>query len=226
MRMNSGGAALLLLALSGPAQAEAPSVIGGKLLPTGESGHHFGLGIPSFFYEWWNGGAQMDWALHVGLVYADWSGAFTDVDAGLDLEVPMRFHLGRSGPVDVALRFAPGVLIGTSEVVVGRRNTRDNRMVLGLRPEIGVLVGIELSDMVNFVTGGVVPFTLVLVDTEQDTISNIVVPLMPRAGVEVQPLDALVAWALLEMGPTIRFGDNDTDVDPGIRFWIGVTWYP
>ena len=223
-RIQSGGAALLLMALVRPVHAEVPSVLGGKLLPSGTSGHHFGIGLPSLFYEWWNGGDQFDWALHAGLVYEDWSGHFSDVDVGLDLEAPMRFHLAQRGAADVALRFAPGVLIGDHDH--GRFDRGGDNLLIGLRPELGVLVGIQLSDMVNLITGGVVPFTILIDDHDAGNDVFVVVPLMPRVGVEVQPFEALVPWALLEIGPTVIFGGGDSDVDAGVRFWLGVTWYP
>lgn len=223
-RMKSGGIAFLLLALSPPARAAAPSVIGGKLLPTGTSGHHFGMGLPSVFYEWWNGGDQMDWALHAGLVYEDWSGEFSDVDVGLDLEVPMRFHIAQRGAADVAFRLAPGLLLGDHDH--GRFDRTDDNLVIGMRPEVGVLVGIELSDIVNLVTGGVVPFTILIDDHDTDNDVIVVIPLMPRIGVEVQPFEALVPWALLEVGPTVGIGGGESDVEAGVRFWLGVTWYP
>ena len=217
--------ALLILALVGPAHAAAPSVIGGKLLPSGTSGHHFGMGLPSVFYEWWNGGDQMDWALHVGLVYEDWSGEYSDVDVGLDLEAPMRFHIAQRGAADVAFRFAPGLLLGDHDHGRFDRGGGDN-LLFGVRPEVGVLVGIELSDMVNLVTGGVVPVTILIDDHDPDNEVIVVIPLMPRIGVEVQPFESLVPWALLELGPTVGLSDGNSDVDAGVRFWLGVTWYP
>ena len=105
--------------------------------------------------------------------------------------------------------------------------------MLGLRPELGILVGIELTDVVTLATGGVVPLTLLVLEGPGgDNKIGVVVPLLPRIGVEVKPLDSLVAWGLLELGPTIAFidfdgdGDRDTDAEMGARFWVGVTWYP
>jgi hypothetical protein len=216
-RISLVGTALSLLAVADPARAEVPSIIGGKLLPPGTSGHHFGVGLPSLFYEWWNGGDQMDWALHVGMVYDDWPASinrFDDVQIGLDLEAPMRFHLAHSGKADVAFRFAPGFLLA---------DAAGDTLVLGLKPEVGVLVGIQLSEMVNLVTGGVVPFTVLIVP---DAVNVLVVPILPRLGVEVQPTESLVTWALMEIGPTVLHADGYTDTRAGVRFWIGITWYP
>jgi hypothetical protein len=226
-------ATFLTLAIARPATAQVPSIIGGKLLPSGTSGHHFGMGIPSTFWEWWFGGDEMDYAFHVGLVYERWSGHdVSDVDVGLDLEAPMRFHVAQKGRADIAFKFTPGLLIGDQDRRLGR-GFDDDALILGLRPEFGLLVGIELTDIVTLATGGVLPLTfLVLERPGDDETLGVVVPLMPRVGVEVKPLDSLVAWALLELGPTIGIadfdgdGDRDSDVDMGARFWAGVTWYP
>ena len=213
------------LAATPAARAEVPSIIGGKLLPSGTSGHHFGMGLPSLFWEWWNGGDEMDWALHVGLVYEDWSGEFSDVDVGLDLEAPMRFHIANRGRADVAFKFAPGLLLGDEDRHF--RGNADDGFMLGVRPELGVLVGIQLSDIVNLATGGVVPLTLLfLEDRAGDETIRVVVPIMPRIGVEVKPIDSLVAWSLLELGPTVGIQEGDAEIEAGARFWIGVTWYP
>lgn len=217
-------AALVLLNPIGTAYAQTPSVIGGKLLPSGTTGHHFGVGMPSSFYEWWNGGDEFDWALHAGLVYDDWSGEHSDVDIGLDLEASMRFLLAHSGPADVAFRFAPGLLLGEHDHGVLAR--QDDHFILGLRPEMGVLVSVELGDKVNLATGGVVPVTVLIDDHETGHDVIVVIPLLPRAGIEVQVSESLVPWALLEMGPTIGIANDDSDMELGIRFWVGVTWYP
>lgn len=166
----------------------------------------------------------MDWALHVGLVYEDWSGEFSDVDVGLDVEAPMRFHIAQRGAADVAFRFAPGLLLGDHDH--GRFDRGDDNLVIGLRPELGVLVGIELSEMVNLVTGGVVPVTILIDDHDAGNDVIVVIPMLPRIGVEFQPFESLVPWALLEIGPTVGISDGDSDVEAGLRFWLGVTWYP
>lgn len=232
MRRTIATLGIVAALLAAPAaHAEVPSIIGGKLLPSGTSGHHFGMGLPSLFWEWWNGGDEMDWALHVGLVYEDWSGEFSDVDVGLDLEAPMRFHIAKRDRADIAFKFAPGLLLGDQDRHF--RGNADDAFVFGLRPEVGVLVGIELSEIVTLATGGVVPLTfLVLEDGAGDETLGVVVPIMPRVGVEVRAVESLVAWSLLELGPTLAIsdfdgdGDRDSDIELGARFWVGVTWYP
>ena len=170
----------------------------------------------------------MNWALHAALVYEDWSGEFTEVDAGLGLELPMRFRLTHRGIWDTALRFTPGFLIAGAD----RRD--DDHTVLGLRGEVGVLVSAGVHERANLVTGATVPLTIVIVDhdhgVEDDTTADVVVPILARIGVEALPIRELAAWLLVELGPTIGSGrgpgDDDLDVELGLRVWLGATYYP
>jgi hypothetical protein len=208
-------AAALAIAAAAPAGAEVPSVLGGKLVPAGTTAHHVGAGVPGVFYEWWHGGWDYDWALHAGLVYGDWSGAWSDVGAGLDAEVPMRFRLGGGDSADFAFRLAPGLLVADAE----------SRTVFGLRADAGALVSVDVHPRANFITGATVPFTMLFAEGSD---AQMLLPVFARLGLESFASRDLSVWLLLELGPVFRLLDAGAGQDRakfGARFWAGVTFY-
>jgi len=169
------------------------------------------VGWPSLFYEWWHAG-NPDWAIGGELVYGDWSGEFSDVKVGGAVNVPLRWHLNRSGSADIAFRLAPGLLLGAME---GGRN--DDRFVFGLRAEAGVPITVDLHPKVNLITGGTVPFSVFFVDGRDD---YVVLPILARIGAEVKATNTITPWMLFELGPTMKFGGG-SEVDFGFRVWVG-----
>ncbi len=202
------------LLLSGTAHAGPRSVVGGKPISSGTA-HNVGIGWPSVFYEWWHAGTP-EWALAGEIVYGDWSGAFSDVTIGGAFEVPVRWHLSRSGSVDAALRLTPGVLFGE----ISRPKRFDDRFVCGLRGEFAIPVSIRLDQKVNLITGGTVPFSVLFVESQDP---YVVIPILARIGVEIEASKAVTPWLLFEFGPTIAAGDVGSDVDFGFRVWLGTT---
>ena len=212
--MRRAAAVALALGLATRAGAEVPSVLGGKLVPAGTTAHHVAVGVPGIYYEWWNGGWDHDWAAHAGLVYKDWSGAWSDVDVGLELELPMRFHVAATDSADVAFRIAPGVLVADA-----------GNTVLGIRADAGALVSVEVHPRANLVTGATVPFTVLLV-SGGDT--AVVLPILGRLGLESFASNDVAVSLLLELGPAFLLpdvGPNDDRGKLGARFWIGATFY-
>jgi hypothetical protein len=203
-----------VLAIAIPARADVPSVLGGKLVPAGTNAHHVAAGMPGIFYEWWNGGWERDWALHAGIVYLDWSGAWSDVDVGLEAELPMRFKLDLTDAADLAFRIAPGALLADA----------GSSTVIGLRGDAGLLVSVDVHPRANVVTGATVPFTVLFVRSE----SAVLLPVLGRLGLESFASQDLSVSLLLELGPAFLLSDlgpNDDRARLGARFWIGTTFY-
>ncbi|MEW6443875.1 MAG: hypothetical protein AB1640_23265 [bacterium] len=206
--------ALLVLAIwSGTAFAGPPSLLGGKPLPGGTA-HRVGAGWPSLLYEWWHAG-NPDWAIGGELVYGEWSGEYSDVEIGGAFNVPLRWHIGGGGAVDVAFRLTPGVLFGSAE------ERREDDFVFGLRGEFGIPITIDLSPEVNLVTGVMVPFSAFFVDDADD---YVVIPILPRIGAELKATNTITPWLLLELGPAIAAGEFGSDVDFAFRVWVGSTF--
>lgn len=208
--------ALLALVLSGPAVAEVPSVLGGKLVPAGTTAHNVGAGIPGIYYEWWQGGWDFDWAFHGGLVYEHWSGAWFDVQAGLELELPMRFRLGGGDSIHVAFRVAPGLLVADAGTTV-----------LGVRGDVGAVVSVDVHPRANLVTGVTAPVTVVIPVGGGD--NGVLVPVLGRLGLESFASSGTAVFLLLELGPVFRVlpdvGRGQDRAKLGSRFWLGVTFY-
>jgi len=208
--VRRAAAAALTIALASPATADVPSVLGGKLVPAGTSAHHVAAGVPGVYYEWWHGGWNADWAMHAGLVYEDWSGAFSDVELGLELEVPTRIRVGGGEKADVAMRLTPGALLADA-----------GQFVLGLRGEGGILVSVDVHPEANFVTGVTAPVTVLLTEGAD---AQIVVPVLGRIGLESFSSREWALSLLLEVGPAFGVGQVD-DRKFAARFWVGVTYY-
>lgn len=213
--MNRVAIAALLLAIATPSRAEVPSVLGGKLVPGGTEAHHVGVGVPGIYYEWWTGGWDHDWALHAGVVYDDWSGAWSNVDVGLELEVPLRFRLAETESADVAFRIAPGVLLADA-----------GDTLIGLRGDAGMLVSVDVHPRANLVTGATAPLTVLLAGGGDNT--ALLLPVLGRIGLESFASEDLAVSLLLELGPAFLLSDvgpNDDRAKLGTRFWIGATFY-
>ena len=213
--MKSLPTLLLLTILLVPATGEAgkPSGHGVSPLPS-NMGHNVGVGWPSLSYDWWNKGSP-DWALGAELVYGDWSGSHTDVEIGFAVNGRFRWRLSQNKRASVGLQMSPGVMFATTEGPV-------DLFVLGLRGEIAIPVSISLHPRVNLLTGGTIPFTVVIIE---DIDPFVVLPLMARIGVEITAQKWLVPWLLLEVGPGIAFGDGGTDTEFAFRVAMGVTFW-
>ena len=218
--MRTLSAFVLALAMTSTASADLQSTIGGKPL-TERMVHNTGVGWPSVFYEWWNDGrGRLDWALGAGLVYGDWAGAFSDIDIGLALQAPLRFHLKTGArprtTIDTAFRFTPAILIGNC-------CGPGDLFVFGIRGELAVPVSIKVHERVNVVTGGTIPLSLFIVEDPGDNFG--VIPILIRMGVEVEASPKVAPWFLLEIGPGIGISDGDTDVDFAFRIWVGTSFW-
>ncbi|MCC7459955.1 MAG: hypothetical protein IT286_01510 [Proteobacteria bacterium] len=205
--------ALLLSAI--PVYAGPTTPLGGKRL-SADSAHYAAVGWPSLSYEWWQQGGNMDWAIGAELVYGDWSGEFSDVDIGLALNVPMKWHISRSGRADVGFKFAPGGLIGGidapgSDIFVG-----------AFRAEMALPISIDMNDRINLLTGVSAPVTVMFVESVDP---YVILPIMPRIGVEFAAESWIAPFMLLEMGPVIAVGDFGAEVEFGIRASIGSVFF-
>ena len=205
--------ALGVLAFAPPSEAGVPTPIGAHTFPA-RDGHHVGVGWPSLSYDWWNKGSP-SWAIGGELVYGDWSGSHSDVEIGFGVNGRMRWALSGNKRASVALQWSPGILLAATEGPV------DN-FVFGVRSELAVPVTFRLHPRVNLVTGGVVPVSVIFVE---DADPFVVLPLMGRIGLEVTATREIAPWFLLEIGPGIAFGSNNTDVELAFRVMIGVTFW-
>lgn len=187
-----------------PARAQHPSVLGGSRLSTNHV-HHFGLGWPSVFYEYWMRARKIDWAIGGELVYGDYVGQFSDVDIGFGFHAPIKWNLSNSRNTAVAFRLAPGLLIADA-----------GGTLFGIRSELGLPVSIKVSQDVNIVTGGNIPFALLFPD-QGDTLTFI--PIFARIGAEFGLSRNIIPSILMELGPVFGFGNGSTDTDFGIRVW-------
>ena len=204
---------LFLVLWVGTAFAGPPTLQGGKLMPVGTA-QQVGVGWPSVFYEYWHSGTP-DWAIGGEVVYGDWSGGFTNVEIGGAFNVPLRWHLKKTGATDIAFQVKPGILLGSMEGGGG------DHFVFGLRCELSVPVTIELTPKVNLITGGAIPLTGMFVDGADD---YFVLPLLARIGAEVKATEKITPWLLFELGPAIAFGD-DTESEFAFRIWVGSSFF-
>lgn len=205
---------LFVLGFTIPAYAAPNSVIGATPLQT-DTAHAVSVGWPSLAYEWWHSG-KTDWALGAELVYGDWSGEFSDVDIGLAINVPFRWHLRERGRVNVAFKLAPGGLIGSID------SPGNDLFVGGIRMEAGLPISIDIDSQFRFITGVTVPFTVMFVESADPFV---IIPIMPRLGVEFGVADNVVPFLLVELGPTIAVGDFGSEVEFGIRASVGALFW-
>lgn len=205
---------IFVLSFNLRAQASPNSVIGATPLQT-DTAHAVSVGWPSLAYEWWHSGKQ-DWALGAELVYGDWSGNFSDVDIGLAINVPFRWHLRERGRVNVAFKLAPGGLMGTIN------SPGDDLFVGGIRMEAGLPISIDIDSQFRFITGVSVPFTVMFVENSDPFV---VIPIMPRLGVEVAVAENVTPFLLVELGPTIAVGDFGSEVEFGVRASVGALFW-
>jgi hypothetical protein len=206
---------LVTLCAGGTAFAGPPSLLGGKPM-AGGTAHLVGVGWPSLSYEWWHAGSP-EWAIGAELVYGDWSGEFSDVEIGGAVNVPVQWHLLRSGATNVAFRVTPGFLVGSAEA--GRR---DDEFVFGLRGEMGVPVTIDLTPKVNLITGGTIPLSFLFVEDSDDLV---VLPILARIGAEFQATNSITPWLLFELGPGFAFGDFGTETEFAFRIRVGSAFW-
>jgi hypothetical protein len=191
------------------------SILGAKPMASSEA-HYVALGWPSLAYEWWHQGGNMDWAIGGELVYGDWSGEFSNVDIGFALNVPFRWHLSQSGRAHVGFKITPGALIGSNNAGPGEQ------VVGAFRGEVGVPVTIELNDRFNLITGATAPFTVVFPEGSD---AFVIIPIMPRIGVEFAASQTVTPHVILELGPTIAIGDFGSEIEFGVRAWIGSVFW-
>lgn len=235
--MRATAVFILVLAMSSTAFAGPQSTIGGKPLKS-DTVHNAGVGAPSLFYEWWNNGrGKLDWALGAELVYANWSGAFSDMAIGLALNAPLRWHIHHKGhakaTTDVGFRFTPGVMVGSGRCR-GRRAgfcfdnrfdpfDRRRRATGGIRAELAIPISIDVHERVSVVTGGTIPLTFMFA---RDVNPWGIIPLMVRLGVEINASPKVAPFFLLELGPAIGiFGNGFSDVDFAFRVWFGTAFW-
>jgi hypothetical protein len=202
-----------LLFSSYTAFASGPSLLGGSKMSS-DTAHQVGVGWPSLFYEWWHDGTP-DWAIGGELVYGDWSGEFSDVEVGFAFNMPFRWQLQESGNADIAMQLKPGALIGMGEGPA-------EPFVFGLRGEFSVPIKIDLDPMVNLITGGAAPVSVMFIE---DLDPFVVIPLMGRIGAEVKVNEMVLPWILLELGPALAFGDFGAEIEFAFRIWIGSTFW-
>lgn len=216
------GVCALVLALASPALAgPANSTIGGKRLQQ-DNVHNVGVGYPSLFYEWWNKGPRkLDWALKGALVYGDWPTAFARgrfVRVGLGLSAPLRWHLSTKRRAkatnDIAFRFTPGILLA---------GNRADAFTFGIKAELAAPVSIDLHDRVSLITGGAIPFSVYINNSNIGAAGFI--PLLVRLGVEIKAAKHVSPFFLFELGPGIIVANGFTDVEFAWRLWAGTSFW-
>ncbi|MEZ4845953.1 MAG: hypothetical protein R2877_03005 [Bdellovibrionota bacterium] len=188
---------------------------GGKRLAVDDA-HYAAVGWPSLAYEWWQQGGNMDWAIGAELVYGDWSGEFSNVDVGFALNVPMKWQLSQSGRANIAFKLAPGGMIG------GISAPGSDVFVAGFRAEMAVPISIDMNERINLLTGVSSPFTLMFVEGADPFV---IIPIMPRLGVEFAAADWITPFMLLEIGPVIAVGDFGSEIELGLRASIGSVFF-
>jgi hypothetical protein len=212
---------VLALAFSSTASADIQSVMGGKKL-TQDTVHNTGVGWPGIFYEWWNNGSKMDWALGTGLVYGEWEGGNNDgrgdfIEVGGEFYAPLRWHLKTGNrpktTIDTSLRFTPGILLAGATY---------DRFTFGIRGEIAVPISIRLHERVNLVTGATIPISIFIVE---DTSDGVAIPIYARLGVEIDAAKKASPWFMFELGPNIQVFGGDSETDFGFRVWVGTSFW-
>jgi hypothetical protein len=149
------------------------------------------------------------------LVYGDWSSEYSNVEIGGAFNIPLRWHMKTGGMTEIAFRLSPGILVASS-------GGPSDRFAFGTRLELGVPVSISVADRVNIVTGGIIPATLFWV---KGTDPFGVVPLLLQFGAEIRATPAIAPYLLFQLGPAIAFGSFGSDVNLGVRVWVGTTFF-
>lgn len=168
---------------------------------------------------WFSGcghSGRPDWAIGGELVYGDWSGEFSNVDIGFALNVPFRWHLRQSGRADFGFKFAPGALIGSNDA------PGNDQMVGAVRAEMGVPISINVTNGINVLTGVTVPFTVMF---PEGVDAYVIVPIMPRIGIEFEASNSFTPFFVMEFGPTVAIGDFGSEVEFGLRAWVGSVFW-
>ncbi len=189
------------------------SILGAQ--PLSESTEHYvGVGWPSIAYEWWHAGSP-DWAIGAELVYGDWSGEFSNVDVGFAINVPFRWQMHQSGKTSIGFKLTPGAMIGDNDAPGG------DQVVGAFRGEVGVPISIDISHQISLITGVSVPASVVFAEGVD---AYLVLPIMPRLGVELKMIKDVSPFLLIELGPTLAVGDFGVEMELGLRSWIGTVF--
>ena len=182
-----------------------------------DTAHHVSLGWPSVSYEWWRAGnGGPDWAIGGELVYGDWVGEYSDVEIGGALNIPFRWHMSNSGQADFAFQLKPGFLIANIEA------GPTDLFAAAIRVDPGLLVSVDINQQLNLITGATVPFSLFFVENADPFA---IIPILLRAGAEIDTQRDIVPHVLFDFGPVIAVGNGNSDVDFGFRAWIGTTFW-
>jgi hypothetical protein len=98
-----------------------------------------------------------------------------------------------------------------------------DHFVFGLRAELSLPVTIELTEEVNLITGGTIPFSIFIVDDADD---YVLLPLLARIGAEVKATETITPWLLFELGPALAFGTpTGTETEFAFRIWVGSSFW-
>ena len=202
-------------ALAGPAN----STIGAKKLEQ-DMVHSGGVGYPSMMYEWWNKGkGKMDWGLSGELVYGDWLAAHRNrfIKIGLGIDGMLRWNiLSNKKPKvqnDFAILFKPGILIS---------GNRTDTFTFGIKGEVGLPFTIDVHERVTVVTGGFLPIGG-YINADRSNFGE--VPILIRLGVEIMANENVAPWFFFDLGPGIRFGNNNSDVGFAWRLGAGTAFW-
>lgn len=192
--------------------ASANSMIGGMPMQN-QHAHEVFVGYTSSGYNWWNRG-DTDWYIGGEIVYGDWAAEFSDVSVGAAINGGLRWSLRQSGNAHVAFRFSPGLMFAEADA--------SDSFVLGVRGELAVPISIVLDEKINLVTGVSSPISILFVEDVNDFV---ILPILARLGVEVDINPNIIGNMLFELGPTIGVGGGNADVEFGLRFWMGATFF-
>lgn len=181
-------------------------------IPGGRSAHHFYAGWPSLGYEWRTGVApELGWSGEV--VYGPWCGAFVDTDVGIAGQLDVRHWTRRRGRLDLGWSVGPGLMLGSDD-----RRGRD-RFVAGVRGQPALLARVRLDRRAWIHTGVGSPITFFA----GDGLSDLIVPVYPRLGVDIAAAPELAVSMLMEVGPAFRLFE-DPDSQLGGRASLGLTF--
>ncbi|MBW2629357.1 MAG: hypothetical protein JRE45_17315 [Deltaproteobacteria bacterium] len=91
-----------------------------------------------------------------------------------------------------------------------------------LRAELAVPISIDVHDRVSVVTGATIPLTLMFA---KDVDPWGIIPLLVRMGVEINAAPKVAPFFLFELGPAIRIGNTNSNVDFAFRVWVGTAFW-
>lgn len=140
----------------------------------------------------------------------------TGVSGGLSM--PTRVHVLGRGVTDVALRFAPAIVIGEA-ATLGEQGLYANELGLCVGVEAGARAGVRVSEHATVIAGATTAFSWIAVPEAEDG-SGWVLSLAAVLGLEALMTRDTMMLGLLELGGGVD-GGRDFDRPVALRVWLG-----